>query len=227
MGQAFFNTESPFGESGIWAKWEAQPVNTSTVKQRAQALKKNGDELASALYGTRDNITVNFVIKATGAQVPNAGSIHSGYHIDSIQVVFSQTDYVRMTVNAHKHAGSSHAANSCREYASTLGEIDAVFGCPDEIMACTLPTGTGVRTITYNLTCNHVDEPNSTGGFLAGDNYDGTETVDIELCDTTQVTAATGWDLLTGTADKGPTVAQTMSASLEHHIAHVVAQSQG
>jgi hypothetical protein len=92
-------------------------------------------------------------------------------------------------------------------------------------MACTIPTGAGVRTITYNLTCNHVDEPGSTGGFLAGDNYDGTETVDIELCDTTQVTAASGWDLLTDNGDKGPTVAQTMSASLEHHLAHVVASN--
>lgn len=223
MAQQFFNPTSPFGETGIWAKWEVQPVNTSTVKQRAQALKKDGDELASQLYGGRENITVNFVIKATGATVPNAGSVHGGYHIDSVQVVFNQNDFVRMTVNAHKHSGaSSHVASSCREYASTLGEIDAVFGCPDEIMACTVPTGAGVRSITYNLTCNHVDEPNSTGGFLAGDNYDGTETVDIELCDTTQVTAASGWDLLTGTADKGPTVAQTMSASLEHHLAHVV-----
>ena len=36
-----------------------------------------------------------------------------------------------------------------------------------------IPTDAGVRSFTYNLKLNHVDEPGSQGNFLAGDNYDG------------------------------------------------------
>lgn len=213
--QAFFNPESAFGE---FAGWEIQTVNPTTQRQRAQALGKDGDEIASKTYDHRTTASATFVATADNAEIPKAGAIVGGYHIDTITVNFTNTDYVHMTVQGHKHGTAAHA--TCRTYTGSLTTIGTKFGCPATLEGLAIPAGAGVRSYTYTLTCNHVDELGRQGDFLAADNYDGSETAECELCETGDIAAAEGWDLVTDGHTRGNTQAETATATAERHIAH-------
>ena len=218
--QAFFNPASAFG---TLTGWEIQTVNPTTSRQRAQALGAYGDEIASQTYDPRTTASATYVATADTATVPKAGQILNGYHIDSVTVNFSNTAFVTMTLQGHKHGSASHPAG--RTYTGSLSTIGTKFGCPAAPLGFTIPTGAGVRSYTYTLTTNHVDELGSQGNYLASDNYDGTEQAEIELCDTGDITAASGWDLVSDGHTRGNTQAETSTATAERHIAHDTSNS--
>jgi hypothetical protein len=214
----FFNPESPF--SADLTGWEIQTVNPAKTKQRAQQLGKNGDEIASQTHGGQTAITAEFTATESTAAIPAVGIVENGWHIDSLQVRYVNNDFVKMSITMHKHDGTTHADGSCRTYKGSLATVGVTFGCPATIPGITIPEGAGVRSFTYSLSCHHVDEPNRTGGWLAGDNYDGAETSEVELCDAGTVSAAANWDLMADNGQKGNTIAETHTATAEHHIAH-------
>ena len=213
--QAFFN---PTSLVGLLTGWEVQTDQITTSRQRAQALGADGDEIASQTFDERTTISVPFVATSASAAVPKAGQIIGGFHIDSVTVNFSNTAFVTMTLAGHKHGSSNHPA--CRTYTGSLTTIGVMFGCPASPLGLVIPTGAGVRSYTYTLTANHVDELGSQGNYLASDNYDGTETAEVELCDTGEITAAQGWDLVSNGHTRGNTQAETSTATAERHIAH-------
>lgn len=216
--QEFFNPESPFG---TLTGWEPQRENPTNQRQRAQSLKKNGDELNKRLYDGKQVVSGEYVASADNAAIPKVGIVLNGYHVDSLQVKFINNDFVKMTVNGHKHTGTgvtSHATGSCRTYTGSLTALTSMFGIPATLPGLVLPTGTGIRSATYTLQCNHIDEPNRVGDFLAGNNHDGSETMEVELCESGNVTADTGWDLMTDGHSRGMDSAETLTATVEHHI---------
>lgn len=212
---AFFNPTSPFG---TLTGWEVNTENPNSSAQRAQALGSDGDEIDKQEYDHKTTTSCQYVCKANNAVIPKYGAVLNGWHVDSVVVNFSNTAFVTMTLTGHKHNGASHAA--CRTYTGSLDKVASKFGCPATIVGITIPTGAGVRSITYTLQGNHVDELGSAGEFLAADNYDGNETVDVELCDTATLAAATGWSLTSHGNAYGNTAAQTSSGTAEHHLAH-------
>ena len=213
--QAFFN---PTSLVGLLTGWEVQTDQITTSRQRAQALGADGDEIASQTFDERTTISVPFVATADNAAIPKAGQIIGGFHIDSATVNFTNTAFVTMTIAAHKHGSADHPAG--RTYTGSLTTIGCKFGCPASPVGVSIPTGAGVRSYTYTLTANHVDELGSQGNYLASDNYDGTETAEVELCDTGEITAAQGWDLVSNGHTRGNTQAETSTATAERHIAH-------
>ena len=224
---AFFNPAVPF--TNDLKGWEIQDDDPTISKQRGQALGKDGDEIASKTHDEKETVTLNFVAKETTAKIPSVGVVESGYHIDSASVKFVQNDYVKMTLTCHKHLGTGVTSHGtlCRTYTPSWGAngIGIIWGCPDaedidDVVV--IPSGAGVRSFTYTIQCNHVDESGSQGDFLAGDNYDGSEQAEVEICDTGTITAASGWDLMQKGSPKGNTVAQAGRATLEHHLAHDV-----
>lgn len=215
MAQAFFNPESKFGG---FEGWEIQQSNPTTGKDRAQALGADGDEIASKLHNTKTSITENFVAVEDGAVIPSVGAIAGGYHIDSISVTLSNTGFATMSVTGHKHGSTVHPA--CRTYTGTLATVAAIFGAPATVPCATIPTGAGVRSVTYALAVNHIDELNNVGEFLAGDNYDGNETYTIELCDNGVLTAKDGWDETSIGGGQGNTAAETATGTFVKHLAH-------
>ena len=219
MSAAFFNPTSPFGDLTGWA---IQTNNPTTSATRAQSLGSAGDELASKLHDTRTSVSATYVLQtATGCKIPKFGEILGGYHVDTVAISFSNTAFVTMTVTGHKHGTGNHPA--CRTYTGSLTQIASNFGCPSTVVGMTIPQNAGVRTMTYTLQGNHQDELGSAGEFLAADNYDGNETVDVELCDSGTITAENGWDITTASNSLGNTQAETASATAEHHLAHDVA----
>ena len=218
--QAFFNPTSPFGSL---TGWSVQNENPTTGTTRAQALGQTGLEVASRLHDKKSNVTATYVATAADAPIPRVGQVLNGYHVDSINVSYSNTAFAQMTLTGHKHmdvANDTHGATGKvpRQFAGSLTTVGTLFGCPSAPLGVIIPTGAGVRTMTYNLTVNHVDELNSSGGWLNGDNYDPTETVEVELCDSGTITAAAGWDLTSAGNTLGNTAAETATATAEKHI---------
>ena len=218
--QAFFNPTSPFG---ALTGWSVQNENPTTGSTRAQALGSVGLEIASRLHDSRTNVSATYVATAADAPIPRVGQVLNGYHVDSVNVVYSNTAFAQMTLTGHKHvdaANDSHGATGKvpRQFAGSLTTVGTLFGCPSAPLGVTIPTGAGVRSVNYNLSVNHVDELGSEGKWLNGDNYDPTETVEVELCDSGVITAATGWDLTSAGNTLGNTAAETATATVEKHL---------
>lgn len=218
---SFFNPTSPFGDL---TGWEIQTSNPTTGNTRAQALGADGDEIASQTHDAKTTATATYTATATTAAIPKAGNVVNGWHIDSVQVVWNNTAFAQMTLTGHKHGNSSTHTRTGgtppRKYTGSLATVGTLFGCPSAPLGVVIPTGAGVRTVTYNLTVNHIDELGSDGNWLDGNNYDGTETVDVELCDSGTIEAADGWDLTSVGNNEGNTAAETASATVEKHLAH-------
>lgn len=225
MSTSFFNPTSPFG---TLTGWEIQSNNPTTTQDRAQALKANGDENKSKLYNEKTSVSASYVasgspsdtIAATG--IPKFGAILNGYHVDSVSVKMTNTGFAQLDITGHKHGTANHPA--CRTYTSSLTSVP-VFGCPASVPGVTIPSGAGVRSVTYTLDGNHIDEPGSSGGFLAAENHDGKETVSVELCDSGTITAATGWDMTSVGNGFSNTAAATASATVEKHLQGTAASS--
>ena len=218
--QAFFNPTSPFG---ALTGWSVQNENPTTANTRAQALGQTGLEIASRTHDSRSNVSATYVATAADAPIPRVGQVINGYHVDNVQVSYSNTAFAQMTLTGHKHvdvANDTHGATGKvpRQFAGSLTTVGTLFGCPSAPLGVVIPTGAGVRTMTYNLSVNHVDELNSEGKWLNGDNYDPSETVEVELCDTGVITAAQGWDLTSAGNTRGNTAAETSTATAEKHI---------
>ena len=218
--QAFFNPTSPFG---ALTGWSVQNENPTTGSTRAQALGSVGLEIASRLHDSKTNVSATYVATAADAPIPRAGQVLNGYHVDSVNVVWSNTAFAQMTLTGHKHvdvANDTHGATGKvpRQFAGSLATVGTLFGCPSAPLGVIIPTGAGVRSVNYNLSVNHVDELGSEGKWLNGDNYDPTETVEVELCDSGVITAASGWDLTSAGNTKGNTAAETATATVEKHI---------
>lgn len=216
MSAAFFNPTSPFGALTGWA---IQTNNPTTSATRAQALGSAGDELASKMHDTRTSVSATYVLQtASECKIPKFGEILGCYHVDTVVISFSNTAFVTMTLTGHKHGSSAHPA--CRTYTGSLTTIASNFGCPSTVIGMTIPQNAGVRTMTYTLQGNHQDELGSAGEFLAADNYDGNETVDVELCDSGTIAATTGWDMTSTNSAFANNAAQTTSATVEKHLQH-------
>lgn len=221
--QAFFNPTSPFGSL---TGWSVQNENPTTASTRAQALGSAGLEVASRLHDKKTSVSATYVATAADAAIPRIGQVLNGYHIDDINVTYSNTAFAQMTLSGHKHvdtANDSHGATGKvpRQFAGSLTTVGTLFGCPSTPLGMSIPTGAGVRSMTYHLSVNHVDELDSQGKWLNGDNYDPTETVEVELCDTGTITAATGWDLTSAGNSLGNTAAETATATVEKHLTTV------
>ena len=223
--QAFFNPTSPFGEL---AGWSVQNENPTTSSTRAQALGANGLEIASRLHDAKTSVSAGYVASSAEAAIPRAGQVLNGYHIDSVTVAYSNTAFAQMTLAGHKHSdGKTHGDNGSvpRQFTGSLQTVGTLFGCPSAPLGVVIPTGAGVRSVNYTLTVNHVDELGTEGNWLNGDNYDPSETVEVELCDSGVILAAEGWDLTSAGNSLGNTAAETATATVERHITAVASAS--
>jgi len=233
MAVKFFSPNNPFG---ALAGWELQTgANPSETEQRAAALGEDGDEIAWKGYGKDAALSCTFVATAASGYLtlPDAGAVVGGAHIDSISVAYNQEGFPIMTVNGHKHIDGTGHTTPCRRYRASVKLPAKAIGCP-RLIECVSPSTAkafmltpaakiDVRGMTYTLGCTHVDEKNAEGGHLAGDNYDGVETLSVELtgeADPTEFAVDSAWHLGTDGRNNSNTTATTSSLALEHHVAH-------
>ena len=229
-GVNFFDPDNTLAFTG----WERQTPQKSTSTQRASALGADGDEIASRDYGAQTQIPANFVaVAVTGnLTLPVCGEIVGGFHVDGFTLTYNQAGFPTLSVTAHKHGSDSH--DTCRKYTPTLA-CPAQFGIPDldddnetSFAGFVSSATVGMRSLTYSMQVNHVDENKGDGSHLAGDNYDATETVSFETTGITTITAPsagtgeTSWTCTSDGENTSNVAASTTSASFTRHVAHTV-----
>ena len=83
----------------------------------------------------------------------------------------------------------------------------------------------GVRGIVLSMALNHVDEDAANGAHFASDNYDGSETIQVDFCG--DVDPAEDYALDESWTDdnlaknQGNTIATTTSLTATHHVENV------
>jgi len=235
MAVGFFNPEGIFASLLGVNVGTVQTTNHSTSQQRAQALGATGDEAVSTLYGGQDSITETFKIyKESGTfSVENVvpGTVKDGYHVDTITVTYTPTDYPEMSISAHKHTdvhdGVQSHGTPMRKAASTLA-LPAGFG------ACGIAALVGVEDdpsiaasgATYTLGITHEDATDCGGAYLASENRDPVETLQVNFVGVATVGQGSGdpmedWDMTASSIDRGNTAAETSSFTFEKHGASV------
>lgn len=231
----FFNPDSVIGTLDDWEIQEG--ANPSVSRQRAQALKADGDELASVQYGAQVAYSMNYAARTVtgdkGLSVPSVGKILNGRHVDSVEVSYSQTSFPTLAVSAHAHAavdGTEEEHDACRVYAPGVVLPARAIGVPSTLKDAegntvfTCPEGVGMRSLTYSLATNHTDEANGDGGHLAGQNHDGTETLTLEFTgevDVADLAVHAAWKLPDSySRTRTNSGAHTTSVTISRHIAY-------
>lgn len=231
----FFGTES-VAEPSIHASWVFQnggAVNRS--KSRAAELGRSGDEIRSAMYDEKSTTSFTYLFVQTQTPVshyvwPKIGVVLSGWHVDGFSCVWSRDKPAAvLTLNCHRHGASGH--DECRTYTPSLAEIaPPSFGVPasfGDAFALDAEAVVDLRSATYAVQANHVDELKRDGTHLRGDNYDCSETLSVELTGkATSDDYETEWDMPSDAATPSNTGATTTTLSFEHHVAHDVADAE-
>ena len=231
----FFEANSPFGNL---TNWEPQSGGNATVtEQRASALGRDGDEIRGKGYDKREAVTGNYVSTATSGNLalPDVGGLHNNYLLESLQVSYSNTGFPTMTASGHKHLDGNADANT-RVYKPSVVLPATDLGAPliikdtenNTVFSLTEAAAFSVRSLQYQLQINHVDELKANGTHLAGDNYDGVETLTIEFSGSgtkgTDFTVdETNWHLDSNGKNESNTGMTTQSITLTRHIPHYVA----
>ena len=233
----FFSSTCPFKFSG-WTY--QQPGGTQGTMDYANELGPDGDEIANGTHNPKDSASWTFILASTvsvgtALTIPSVGQVVDGWHLDRVQIGWDRNQLrPKLTASAHKHkAGTSHGAtgaHACRTYAASV-EIEAVgFGVPADLGAVALDENAVVdwRDATYTLECSHEDELGRDGNELAGDNYDGVETVTANITGAwtdDDLVVASGWTRTGDGTTPSSTGATTGSVNLVHHVAHVTQNS--
>ena len=171
-------------------QWVVQNPAPNTQADRASGLGANGDEAAWKSHNLRKQVTITYKCFAASGNLilPKIGVIASTFHIDNVKLDYDPVGWPTLTVAIHKHLGAStHAEASCNTYATDI-VFPAQFGVPTSISTATPTvmfalgsTAVALKTLSFSLTCTHLDELGGTGDWLAGDNHDGVETLDAEF----------------------------------------------
>lgn len=223
---------------GSLTDWEIQSGGSPSLsRQRAQALKANGDELKAAQYDAKIEYSLNY--KPTrytgddGLTLPPVGKILNGAHVDSVSLTYSQTDFPTLAVTAHRHAavdGTPATHGPCRAYSPSVVLPPRAIGVPsslkDSVGATifTCPTGIGMRSLAYSLSVTHLDELDGDGVHLAGQNRDGVETLTVEFTGEVAISELaidSGWMLPdSSSVAQSNEAATTTSVTLQRHLAY-------
>ena len=223
----FFNPSCPITVGGDWDFQTCGPKQYS--ENYANELGSDGDELRHATHGKRTEWSWTFVNNLdTGTiSIPKGGLVSSGWHIDSIQIVWGRDQIKpKMTVNAHMHSdGTNHTTGSCRTYSATVSIAAVAFGVPADLGGVALANGAVVdfRSATYTLKVTHIDEPARDGTQLAGQNHDGVETLALDFTGYATMddyTIASGWTRPGQDTSYSNTGATTTTINILKHIAH-------
>lgn len=216
--------------------WDIQSNNPSVSKDRASGLNQYGDEKAWKEHNSLTRRTLVYECTAlTGfLMILKAGQVTSdGIHIDSCRVEYVNAGWPKLTVQCHQHTGATgtHAEGSCRTYTKTV-KLPAQFGIPAALYDYTEPdavvqfglnnAAVAMRSLAYGLSATHVDELGGAGDWFAGENRDGTETLDVGFLgvpETAELTIGAQWGTPSDAEAKSNTASDGRTLQLVRHIA--------
>lgn len=219
------------------AQWIIQTGAPNKSKDRAVGLAANGDENAWKAHNLKNTDTLVYECHALSGSLalPIVGTVTATtlWHIDSVKVDYNSTGWPKMTVVVHKHGTgtATHAAASCNKFTPAI-VLPACFGVPAELVDKTPETpvtmfeltvaSIGMKSLSYGLSCTHVDETGPAGDWLAGENRDGAETLDVEMTGSptdAEITVDASFHDATDGGANGNTSSDNRKLSLIRHIA--------
>lgn len=224
---------SPTDILSLGGNFIVQSCTPSDTLQRAQGLLGNGDEGITKTYGGKTDLTVVYEYQSEAGNItlPKVGEVKATYHVDRVRLEYRANAWPLITITCHKHAAATHTA--ANQFAASV-TFPAQFGIPRSLTDTTSPTpvdlwkmgaddaGIGVKSMSYECSCTHLDEDGETSAHLAGQNRDGVEKLDVGLTGIpASITVLAGWANLSNGTSKGNTAADTQTMSYERHALRV------
>lgn len=105
----YYKADSQMWEDGA----TLQTVNIRVQVEKISSRSNNGDELLCSIATNNVKTTRSEVFTVTNGcgeyiNIPMVGSIVNGWHIDSVKVLYSITDYPKVTIVGHLHLDTEH-----------------------------------------------------------------------------------------------------------------------
>ena len=206
-----FNPTSTIQPGG---NWMLQSANTSTSKQRAQALTAKGNEHAHAVYGTRTTESAEFTLGGTYTGDMAVPALGDG--ITDYTVTYSETDFPQLSVSKDSAAGGGTFNLPFKLPARSIGVPAVIAGVYTSIGS------QAVKQLTVAVTCQHVEEMDGSGEYDPA-NLSGMRDATVTLTFTgvsgkPSPAMADGWELETDNATCSNTAVDGGTATYVKHF---------
>jgi hypothetical protein len=189
------------GLTALNAAWRSQNTNNDDQAARAIAQGNDGDQVASTLYDDKNEVSGNYtwvsadpIWTDTSAEnlLPIGTVAGAGSYMCQQEVVsYSNNAYPTLAATGHNHDDNPHADTEMVEYSPSI-VLAGGFGVPD--ILANADTDSSPTAATYTLTAEHQDVNDKDGNHLAGDNYNGSESLSLTYYGSPSLTT-TGWDI--------------------------------
>lgn len=187
-----FGAAQSFGTVTGWAE---QSSDSAVNKDRAVALSRIGNEVASTLYNQRTEVSTPYVCTSNTNTVPAIiGSLVNSLTLTEIQINTTNTGYATMTLTGHNHATNAHA-DTLQQAAHSIA-VAAAFGATD-FLGGTAGSDAAVKSGNITISCDHTDVEDADGDHLIGNNHNGKIVAETVWTGVPSDTAASGWDKVT------------------------------
>ena len=154
---------------GTLTGWSIQAGSADTAKDRPNTLGPTGNESASNLIDSKDEVTTTYKANTTGAPSipPTLGATLNGVSLLGISLSTVPDDFATMVLTGHVHNDGTHGTLRTVAHGVTLTSgfgADAAGWTPAE--------ANGIAGSTINITCQHIDNRGGAGNTIVGENYD-------------------------------------------------------
>lgn len=183
--------------------WESQGTNDTTNKTRAAAMDDKGDEVASTLHDEKQDVSGNYEANNDTNTIPaSIGALVNSLILTGINITTSGEGYAQMALSGHNHAENSHGGSPALRTAVHGIAVAKAFGCTD-FLGGTAGDNASPIDSSVNIQCDHVDQNDSDGDHLVGENHNFRIEAKTTWAGVPSVAAAEGWDItVTSTVDE-------------------------
>jgi hypothetical protein len=148
---------NPTTTINVPADWMLQSVQTTTSKQRAQALNSQGNEHSFAQWGERTTEQADFTLG--GKYEGNIPMPSLGSGVTDFALTYSETEYPTLSVSSDDAAGGASWS-----FPEDVTFPARTIGCPSAIPG--IYSGlSAAKQVTIAVSCQHVEEPDGNGEY--------------------------------------------------------------
>ena len=180
--------------------FKAQTSSLDTQLTRVAALGLDGDEIVSVTHDSKTQVSVTYTYTAVTGYILltnlKIGKVSGGYHMDQVQVAYTNNGWPSVTVTGHNHGTNAHVDTEMVEFSSGFA-LPAGFACVDLFIDIGLTSS--CVSANYTLAADHTDVLGKDGEHLAGDNHGGTENVTATYYGVPTL-GTEGWDVTSSNA---------------------------
>lgn len=204
---------NPTTNINVPADWMLQSVQTTTNKQRSQALNSAGNEHSHAQWGERTTEQAEFTLGGTYEGNISMPSLGSG--VTDFTLIYSETEFPTLSVSSDDAAGGATWS-----FPEDITFPARTIGCPSSIPGIYSDLS-AAKQVTIAVSCQHVEETDGSGQYGTHNGMrDCVVTVTITgVAGKPTVTFGEGWSDNSVTEGNSNTAIATGSVTYEKHFA--------